>query len=182
LQRVANAAACVSNAYYYASPTTITLCPSTCSTVQADLQGSLGVEVGCIGAGGYETKVLTETYASECADDTRVQWGFFTYDSTTPGDSSVRFRIRTANTEAALATAPWIDLATAQASPNTQRCTMGGPAPCPIDLYNVLGGASAPAVHHNLAQVDVTLTPSSDGTKPSSVQGWQLNYSCPFAQ
>ncbi|HKO92426.1 MAG TPA: C-type lectin domain-containing protein [Polyangiaceae bacterium] len=182
LQRVANAAACVNNAYYYATPTTITLCPSTCTTVQADLQGSLGVEVGCIGAGGYETKVLSETYESECADDTRVQWGFFTYDTTTPSDSNVRFRIRTANTEAGLATATWVDLATAHASPNTQRCSMAGPAPCPIDLYNVLGGGSAPAVHHNFAQVDVTLTPSSDGTEPASVQGWQLNYSCPFAQ
>lgn len=127
------------------------------------------------------SKVLTETYDSDCDEDARVQWGFFTYDTTTPGDSNVRFRIRTANTEAALATASWVDLATAHASPNTQRCSMGGPAPCPIDLYNVLGGTNAPAVHHSFAQIEVTLTVSSDQLEPAA-QGWKVNYSCPFIQ
>lgn len=129
----------------------------------------------------HASKIPTEIYDSDCDEDARVQWGFFTYDTTTPGDSNVRFRIRTANTEEALTTAAWLDLATAHASPNTQRCSMGGPAPCPIDLYNVLGGANAPAVHHNLAQVEITLTPSSDQLEPE-VQGYQLNYSCPVIQ
>jgi hypothetical protein len=180
--RVDNAAACANDAYYYASPTTITLCPTTCNAVQGDTQGTLGVEVGCKGAGGYETKVLTETYESECNEDTRVQWGFFTYDSSTPADANVTFRIRTATTEAGLATASWIPLATATSSPDTQRCSMTGPSPCPIDLFTVLGGSSASATHHPYAQVEATLNPSSDGAQPATVQGWQLNYSCPFAQ
>jgi hypothetical protein len=128
------------------------------------------------------SNVPTQTYESDCGEDARVQWGFFTYETETPGDSSVRFRIRTANTEDALAAAQWVDLATAHASPNTQRCSMGGPAPCPIDLYDVLGGTNAPAVHHTFAQLAVTLTPSSDQQAAATVQGWHLDYSCPLIQ
>jgi hypothetical protein len=180
--RVANAAACTNNAYYYADATTITLCPSTCTAVQGDTAGTLGVEVGCKNSGGYETKVMTETYESECNEDARIQWGFLTYDTVTPGDSSVRFRIRTAPTENALSAAQWIDVATASSANNNQRCSMAGPAPCPIDLFALLGGKNSPAVRHPYAQVEVTLTPSSDGQQPAATQGWELNYSCPFAQ
>jgi hypothetical protein len=146
------------------------------------LQGTEGCTENPCDPSCHASNVPTQTYDSDCDEDTRVQWGFFTYETKTPDDSSVRFRIRTANTEDALAAAQWIDLATAHASPNTQRCSMGGPAPCPIDLYNVLGGTNAPAVHHELAQVAVTLTPSSDQQAVATVQGWHLDYSCPFLQ
>jgi hypothetical protein len=178
--RVANASACTSNAYYYENDTTITLCPLTCTMVQADLAGSLGVEVGCSSTETYQAAVLQEVYESECAEDTRVQWGFLTYNATTPGNSNVVFKIRTAPTEAELTSATWIDLARAQASPDTQVCGFGGPAPCPIDLYTALGGS--PAAHHPFAEVQVVLNPTGDGKQPSTIQGWQLNYSCPFAQ
>jgi len=128
------------------------------------------------------SQVMTRLYETQCDADSWVQWGFFTYDATTPGDSSVHFQIRTGNTEAALATAPWIDLATAHASPNTQRCSMGGPAPCPLDLYVLLGGKTSPAIHHELAQVEVTLQASSGQSELPSVEGWQLTYSCPLIQ
>jgi hypothetical protein len=124
---------------------------------------------------------MVERYESECNEDTRVQWGFFTYNATTPGDSNVQFRIRMAETEAGLATATWIPLASAQASPDTQVCGFGGPGPvCPIDLYAVLGPSNVE--HHPFAEVEVTLNPSSDGAQASTIQGWQLNYSCPFSQ
>ncbi len=100
----------------------------------------------------------------------------------TASDSSVHFQIRTANTAPALATAPWIELATAHASPNTQRCAMSGPVPCPLDLYVLLGGTTSPAVHHALAELEVTLLASSDQAALPSIESWQLTYSCPVIQ
>lgn len=178
--RVAGSGACVDNSYYYEDADTITLCPTTCSMVQADLSGSLAVEVGCNGGESYLARTITQTYESECNEDTQVQWGFLTYNTTTPGDSNVTFRIRTAETEAALATATWTDLITAQASPDTQVCAWAGPAPCPIDLYTALGGS--PSAHHPFVEMELSLNPSSDGRQPSTLQAWELTYSCPFSQ
>ena len=178
--QVASAGDCVANAYYYEDADTITLCPTTCALVQADPTGALAVEVGCEGNGAYVERTIVESYESECNEDSTVQWAFFTYDATTPDDSRVSFRIRSAETQAGLDSATWIDLATAQASPDTQTCSMSGPAPCPIDLYSVLRGS--PAAHHPFLQVEVKLQPTSDARKPSTIQGWQLSYSCPFSQ
>jgi hypothetical protein len=122
--------------------------------------------------------VSTRTYEGDCAADMRVQWGFLTYAATTPADSRVQFRIRAAETELELTSASWVELATAQAVPNTQQCTFAGPLPCPIDLYVMLGGS--PRAHYAFAEVEVTEAPTSDGTQLSTVQGWQLTFSCAF--
>ena len=72
---------------------------------------------------------LTERYESECNEESQVQWGFLTYNASTPGDSNVEFRVRTAQTEAELESATFVDLITAQASTDTQVCGFAGPAP-----------------------------------------------------
>lgn len=52
--KVANAASCTSaGGFYYdnnASPTSITLCPSTCGTVQADSKAKVDILLGCLGS------------------------------------------------------------------------------------------------------------------------------------
>ena len=51
--RVNDAAACVAGAFYYddnANPTTIILCPATCSTAQADPNAKIQVLLGCQGS------------------------------------------------------------------------------------------------------------------------------------
>jgi hypothetical protein len=124
------------------------------------------------------SELMTRSYHGECGPDARVQWGFLTYTAHTPGDSSITFRIRTADAEAALAAEPWSDLVVAQASPDTQSCTFFGPAPCPIDLYVALGGA--PRAHHLFAEIALLFQPSLAGTP--TLETWQINYSCPFTQ
>jgi hypothetical protein len=136
--------------------------------------------VSVTNASALTARALNERYASQCSEDEGVQWGFFTYEATTPGDSNVTFKIRTALTEADLDDQTWLSLARAQATPDTQVCSVWGPAPCPIDLYVVLGGA--PAAHHPFLEVEVLLHAESSGAESSTVQGWQLNYSCPFTQ
>ena len=53
LPRVNNQAACSGPGWYYdnnTSPTTIELCPGSCTTVQADPQGKINIELGCLGS------------------------------------------------------------------------------------------------------------------------------------
>jgi hypothetical protein len=123
-------------------------------------------------------QLMTRLYQGDCDGDARVQWGFLTYTAHTPGDSSITFQIRTANSEAALASEPWSDLMVAQASPDTQSCTFFGPAPCPIDLYVVLGGA--PRAHDLFAEIAM-LFQQSRADRPT-LDSWKINYSCPFSQ
>lgn len=140
--------------------------------------GACGTDGGCATAAN-EPQSLTQEYTGECEGDGVVQWGFFTYEATTPGDSSVAFRVRTGATRDELGRASWTNLITAQATPDTQVCSFFGPAPCPIDLYTVLEGA--PRAHHAFAELRVILTPTSDGAAMPSVQSWNLNYSCPLS-
>jgi hypothetical protein len=108
-----------------------------------------------------------------------VQWGFLSYEARTPGDSSVEFRLRTAPTRDELVRARWTHLIRAQASPDTQVCSLFGPEPCPVDLYAVLEGA--PRAHHAFAELRLIANPTSDATAMPAVHSWKLNYSCPLS-
>jgi hypothetical protein len=132
--------------------------------------------VGAIGSGPV---TLQQIYEGRC-DGATVQWGFFTFQAATPGDSSIFFRLRTAAAEAELARGSFVDLLTASTALGTDRCGFAGPAPCPIDLYDVLGGA--PLAHHPFAQLEVLLSPASEGGRMPEVEDWQLTYSCTFNQ
>jgi len=137
-------------------------------------------DAGCTTVVDSTPRVLGEVYAGQCNGDAIVQWGFLTYEATTPSDSTVRFRLRTATTRSGLSSASWTELITAQASPDTQVCGFIGPVPCPIDLYAVLDGP--PRAHHAFAELGLILNPSTDGARVPTVQGWNLSYSCPLGQ
>lgn len=53
LPHVNDAASCAGPGWYYdnnATPTTIELCPNSCTTVQADSAGKIDIELGCLGS------------------------------------------------------------------------------------------------------------------------------------
>ena len=56
---------------------------------------------------------------------------------------------------------------------------MGGPAPCPIDLYTALGGFSAKGEY--LSSI-ATLNPSTDKASGSKLNKWQITYSCVWSE
>lgn len=179
LPQLQNASDCGGGWYYdnNTTPTQITLCPSTCSTAQADAGATISIQVGCPKVYGPVT--YTQTYQATCPTGTAPQWGYLAYDTTTPADSSIQFAVRTAPDATSLSSASFVSAATAQASPDTQVCAMSGPAPCPVDLYPKLGQFDA--VNPYL-ELQITLTPTSDGSQSPTVNNWQLAYSCPPAQ
>jgi cysteine-rich repeat protein len=106
-----------------ATPTTITLCPSTCTTVQADTAAKVEVYLGCPALA--QTTVFTQKYFADCPPATGPVWQYLAYDITRPGDSAVKFRARVARTEQDLALATYRDIATAPSSPDV--CPLSGP-------------------------------------------------------
>jgi hypothetical protein len=131
------------------------------------------------GGRGAQAARSSEIYHGECDAPGLVQWGFLTFVASTPGNSSIVFRLRSAPSVAALESAHFIELITASTALGTRRCTVSGPAPCPIDLFDMLGGA--PLVHHPYAELEITFNPAADAAMPS-IDDWLLNYSCTFIQ
>jgi hypothetical protein len=138
--------------------------------------GASGSSSGTVGGATSDGSVtLRQTYEAVC-DASTVQWGFFTYDAMTPGDSSIGFSVRTAPTEDQLPDAEYIELLTASTALGTERCSFTGPPPCPVDLFVALGGA--PLAHHPLSELEVILNPASSDRRMPTVDQWQLNFSC----
>ncbi|WP_170319999.1 vWA domain-containing protein [Polyangium spumosum] len=179
LGNVGSAAACGAGWYYDdpANPAQLKLCPSTCQTVLGDTGAKLAVDLGC--PGGYDPATFTYEYEADCPPGTKVQWGFLAYDTLTAADTNVVWKARTANAQAALGAATFETLATAQASPDTQVCPMGGPAPCPVSLFDELGAAGARRSHLELS---ITLNPASNKSAAAIVKSWDITYSCPDSE
>lgn len=180
IPQVANQGACGGNPGWYfdipAAPTKIVLCPNTCTAVTADPGSTISLAVGCPKAVGPSTE--TVLYEGICPVGSKPQWGFFTYNSSTPSTSNITFRARVAMTQATLPSATWQDLATAQSTPtNTQVCTLAGPAPCPIDLYNTFG---TPDNKFPWLELEIGMNPVAGGL--CALTDWQVTYSCPPAE
>lgn len=159
-------------------PSIARLCPATCAAIQADPGAMVRAVVPC--ESSYSPLQYAQAYEADCPAGTKVQWGHLTYDSITPGDSSVLFQVRTADTAAGLSSAPLEDAAAARAAPvDTQDCGSGPPV-CAVDLYDALGGL--PAARKDHLELVMTLDPSSDGQLAPAVDAWGISYSCPASE
>jgi hypothetical protein len=139
----------------------------------------------CLSAGGGQSclteRTFTEDYWGQCEKaGTIPQWSFLQFRAETAGDSSIRFQVAAAATQAELDTATPIDLITASTSTQINDCLISGPAPkCPVDLYQSLqpsGNANS-----QYLRLIVTLTPSSDASQSPVLDYWRINYACPDA-
>jgi len=172
-------AACGTNPGWYfdnnTTPTKVVLCPKSCSNAQSDVGSSISLNVGCPKVLAPQTHYFQ--YEGQCPPGAKPVWSFFSYDTATPGDSSVTFSARTATTQAGLTSSTFHSLKTAQSTPtDTQVCPMSGPAPCPVDLFNKLG---TPDNILPWLELKVEMTPTSDKLQASLVNSWLVTYSCP---
>jgi hypothetical protein len=75
--------------WYYdnpSAPANVTLCPKTCSAVQADSSPQVNLMLGCP---PYGDTVITLQYEASCPAGTNAQWAYMGYDATTPSDSLI---------------------------------------------------------------------------------------------
>ncbi len=179
LTQRASAGTCGAGGWYYlpnaTTPSSIELCPTTCSIVQADPAAQITVALGCQTSLG--TQIFNHQYQATCGQGKQPQWTFLTWDATTPGDSAISFRVKSAATQAGLATAMFAPLGVARAMPNTQLCTLTGPAPtCPANVYQALGGK--PLAHHGNVELEITVNPTSNGQTSPVLNSWKVGYTC----
>jgi len=174
--------------WYYddpANPTEIILCDDACEEVQADPLAEMSVLLGCPST--YDPAEGGQIYQGTCPPGTRVQWGFFTYATTTPGDARVEFQFRTAETEADLVNVDFIVGTVAKTDPNPSAvppetpavCPITGVVDCPIDLYDTLG---TPSALMPVIEVKALAYPTSTATQYPTVDDWQITYSCPSTE
>jgi hypothetical protein len=156
-----------------------------CSNNWSDVK--LGSVCQTFAASGFPSETLTETYTATCPARTRVQWDSLAFDAVTacsPGacdaanSSSITFQVQTAGASDPTSLSSPVVAATAPTSvPST--CTMAGPDPCPVDLFEALG---IPAAQNEILTLTVTLTPSPDGQAAATLNSWEVTYSCPPAE
>lgn len=178
LNQVANSQSCGSGWYFDnpVNPTKVTLCPSTCMQIQSDLAAKVEVSIGCPPM--YTPVTYTEVYTGQCPQGTKLQWGFFAYSTATPGDSNVVFDAQVSSD--GISFSPSVNLAIAKASPNTQVCPMGGPAPCPVNVFNKLGGI--PNAQKEYLKLSTTVNPTTSGLSAPTINNWEITYSCPASE
>ncbi len=182
---VADLAACAAaDGWYYdnpADPTSVTLCPTTCTKVKTDTAGSLELSIDCVSQ--FVPSTYTQKYEGVCPPGKAPQWGFVAYETQTPGDSYVEFRARTSADDLSYSALQPMPIMVAKATPDTQVCGLGGPAPdCPIDLYepNALNGP--PNVRNKYLELVMNVYPTTDGSQSPSILNWEVTYSCPDAE
>ena len=61
--------------------------------------------------------------------------------------------------------------------PDTQKCSMAGPAPCPIDLFSALGGP--PAARHEQLELVLDMHTNVSHSRSPTINSWQITYACP---
>lgn len=176
VQQVAGPADCGAGGWRFddpAAPSKVVLCPSTCAALRADPGAEVELHADCPGA--YSAMLNETLYAATCPVHTRPVWGFLAYDTVTPSTSSVEFRIATGESPA-IPDASDLLVAVANTASGTSLCSMAGPAPCPVDLSDALGGM--PADGYPYLRLRTSLLPSANAAAAPTVNQWKLTYSC----
>ena len=121
----------------------------------------------------YNAASISRTYNPTCALGKHVVWRFFYWEDQMPpvpdggSGASIVFTVQTATTQAGLATAPVVSLATV----TTTNLTWVG-----SDVGAAL--ATVPQKSLDFLQVNMTLNPTSDHQDKPTLLGWQLTYDC----
>ena len=147
--------------------------------MKLDTNGKLEMNIACIKQ--YQPSTYSEVYQASCPAGTSIQWGFLAYDTTTPGDSRIEFRVQTSADAVTYSALQPMPISTASATaPNVQVCPMGRPSPCPVDLYNALSGL--PNAEQQYLKLVANIVPTSNQLQTPVLNNWQVTYSCPDSE
>jgi hypothetical protein len=126
--------------------------------------------------GGNITR--NELYEAKCPANTSPYWGFFTWNSSTPGASTIAYDMRTATTSAGLASASYTTVQTAKSTPtDTQVCSLSS---CPVNITTALWGSRGKKNQPSFLELRATLT--SSGANAPTLKDWKITYSCVYDQ
>lgn len=185
INKVSSSSACgASGGWYFdnpSNPSEMELCPSSCTTIQG---AQVQVVYSCLKQ--YQPGVFTRDYdaGSVCPAGTQPAWGAWSWSATTPGNSSVNFKVAVASTAAGLNSAP---LDALQFTNPPGPSSLAGQA---IGATTANGTDSGMAVvektlkannrnpNSQFLRVQITLQPSTDKTQAPTLNSWDLQVSC----
>ena len=131
----------------------------------------------------FAPKTIVVPYQPTCAPDERVQWGKLAWNASTPSTSEITFEVRVRDRFSDggfSAWSPWVLVGDAKQLPPPAKdpavCPMGGPSPCPKDLYAPLGGP--PQARYPELELRITLNPDITGLIAPTLYDYKLAYSC----
>jgi len=124
--------------------------------------------------GGYLDTVKVEHYESTCDSGEVQQWGYLSWDATTPVGTEISFRIRTAKTKSELSNASWVLVNTKSTNAN-QDCSASDPVPCPIDLYSLLGKIDA---QKKFLEIEASFKVDTVKKNTPTLEKWEVSYTC----
>ncbi|MFC1642375.1 hypothetical protein ACFL5O_06775 [Myxococcota bacterium] len=144
-------------------------CPNTGELAGVDHSVSTSPELGCL----TQSEELShdevyEVYAAACPSSQRPQWGYLTYNSVTPGSSSILIEVAVGDAPTAFKKA-----AVAASHGHPANCTLAGPNPCPVHLFPLLG---EPDVFDPTLHLRMTLQPGQQDMP--TLRGWNVTFSC----
>ena len=122
-------------------------------------------------AGADAAAVFTRDFEGICAQGKVAVWRFFDFQTHTPGDSSLVFRVRSATTQAGLDAAKSVELATVT-GPDITAWTG-------VDVDTKL--ATIGQKSQRFLRLSVTFTSATDGTPPVLVH-FRQQYDCVLGQ
>lgn len=130
----------------------------------------------CLGTPTFVTSI--HRYEATCPDGQSPLWGLLTWDTTTPGASTVTWSARTAFTETGLSDETWVDVGVSMSSSDptldTQLCELGSAAEaCPVDLTEAL---ELGWIQGQFLELKIFLAP--DGSDAPEATDWEINYNC----
>lgn len=134
-----------------------------------------------VGVAQYAPLTIYKQYEAVCGPGRRPFWNYLLYDADTPsnasGSSSVQIRAQTADyTEELAAGCGDCTTVASLPSPDPTSCQLFDPSPCPLDLFNRLGGL--PHAVRFVIQLEITLTPTPDRALAPELREFELMYSC----
>ncbi|MEZ4370683.1 MAG: vWA domain-containing protein [Polyangiaceae bacterium] len=197
ITRVTDASGCdASGGWYFddnVAPTQVVLCPATCTQAEGDASAGVELVFGCQsqtldGSPGYNPSTFDRTYdatqACGASSGLKPVWGLWSWASTTPSDSRVRFQIATGNTQSELDSASFAPLEFTADSGTSG--TPGTPAVASFALGTENGSLSVASNLTRLGlasgvpwvRVRMLLDPSTDGQSAPNVSAWNLQLSC----
>jgi hypothetical protein len=143
----------------------------SCDTSDDCCAGATCVNFTCTPPPSYTEASFSREYAAGCAAGDRPIWRAFSYHLETPGNSSIAFEARTAETSAELDDASTVELGSSNSTVEP---------PAAPETKDVGGALVAADLSANLAwlRVTITLSPSSDGLQAPVLEDWQMSYDC----
>lgn len=143
----------------------------SCSVDADCCNGVACVNFACSEPANFEAATFSREYVAECGTGQHPSWQLFSFHLTTELDSKIQF---TAQSSQSLDN---LDSATVVTLGESTDTTVSPTAPAYLDVGGLLEDENV-SRHQTYLRINITLVPSSDGSKAPVLHDWEMRYTC----